>query len=94
MSLLKAELDRLGVVSKRPRDAGGCLAGGKPFSRGALYLLLQNRSIAGCITHQGRVYPGQHDAIVDEELWRIVQDRLADNRRDRALPRGGDARAC
>ncbi len=91
VSLLKAELDRLGVVSKRRAGAGGCLAGGKPFSRGALYLLLQNRICRGEITHQGSAYPGQHDAIVDAELWRIVQDRLATNRRERLLAAGAEA---
>ena len=91
VSLLKAELDRLGVVSKRRAGAGGCLAGGKPFSRGALYLLLQNRICRGEITHQGSAYPGQHDAIIDAELWRIVQDRLASNRRERFLAAGAEA---
>ena len=91
VSLLKAELDRLGVVSKRRAGAGGCLAGGKPFSRGALYLLLQNRIYRGEITHQDVAYPGQHDAIIDEELWRIVQDRLATNRRERLLAAGAEA---
>ncbi|WP_246719636.1 recombinase family protein [Methylocystis sp. H62] len=91
VSLLKVELDRLGVVSKRRAGAGGCLAGGKPFSRGALYLLLQNRIYRGEITHQDVAYHGQHDAIINEELWRIVQDRLATNRRERLLAAGAEA---
>jgi site-specific DNA recombinase len=37
VSLLKAELDRAGVVSKRREGAGGFLSGGTPLSRGALY---------------------------------------------------------
>ena len=37
VAVLKAELDRLGVVSKRREGAGGALSGGKRFSRGALY---------------------------------------------------------
>ncbi|MBG0807679.1 hypothetical protein IYW41_18985 [Methylocystis sp. H15] len=47
---------------------GGRLADGKPFSRGALYLLLQNRIYRGEITHKDAAYPGQHDAIIDVEL--------------------------
>ena len=73
VALLKAELDLLGVVSKRREGAGGFLSGGKPFSRGALYLLLQNRLYRGEIAHKGNVYPGQHQAIVDVELWQVVQ---------------------
>ena len=91
VALLKAELDRLGVVSKRREGAGGCLAGGKPFSRGALYLLLQNRIYRGEIMHQDAAYPGQHEAIVDAELWQIVQDKLAANRRERSLSAGAAA---
>jgi hypothetical protein len=43
VALLKAELDRLSIVSKRREGAGGWVAGGQHFSRGALYLMLQNR---------------------------------------------------
>ena len=63
--LLGVELDRLGIVSKRREGAGGVLAGGNRFSRGALYTLLQNRIYRGEISHQGNVYPGQHEAIID-----------------------------
>ena len=35
VALLKAELDRLGIVSKRREGGGGRLAGGQHFSRGA-----------------------------------------------------------
>jgi site-specific DNA recombinase len=45
-------------VSKRREGAGGRLAGGQHFSRGALYLMLQNRLYRGDIVHQGEAYPG------------------------------------
>lgn len=35
--------------------------------------------------HQGKVYAGQHEAIVDAELWQLVQAKLAGNRLARAL---------
>ena len=73
VALLKAELDRLGLVSKRREGAGGRLAGGQHFSRGALYLMLQNWIYRGEVLHQGTAYPGQHKAIIDPELWQIVQ---------------------
>src|SRR6202008_179141 len=69
VTLLKAELDRLGIVSKRREGAGGALSGGKRFSRGALYLMLQNQLYRGEVAHKGQIYPGQHAAIVDPELW-------------------------
>ena len=36
------------------------------------------------------VYPGQHDAIIDLELWQIVQDQLAASRRERSLAAGAE----
>src|ERR1700730_12513708 len=91
VALLKAELDRLGIVSKRREGAGGRVAGGQHFSRGALYLMLQNRIYRGEIVHQGAAYPGQHKAILDPELWQIVQDKLTANRRERSLAAGAEA---
>ena len=83
--LLGQELDRRGVASKRRDGAGGVLSGGNRFSRGALYTLLQNHLYRGEVEHKGNVYPGQHEAIVDGELWRLVQEKLAANRQARAL---------
>jgi site-specific DNA recombinase len=77
---LREELDRNGVVSKRRTDRFGRPAGGKPFSRGALYLLLQNRLYRGEIVHKENIYPGLHEAIVPEDLWDEVQNTLAGNR--------------
>ena len=91
VALLRSELDRLGIVSKRREGAGGRLAGGQHCSRGALYLMLQNRIYRGEITHQGTAYPGQHEAILDPELWQIVQDKLAANRQERALAVSAEA---
>ena len=91
VALLKAELDRLGLVSKRREGAGGWVAGGQHFSRGALYLMLQNRIYRGDIVHQGAAYPGQHKAILDPELWQIVQNKLAVHRKERALAVGAEA---
>ena len=78
-------------MSKRRAGAGGPLAGGKAFSRGALYLMLQNRIYCGEIVHQGAAYPGQHEAIVDPELWQVVQEKLAANRHERSLKVGVEA---
>ena len=94
VALLKAELDRLDIVSKRREGAGGRLAGGQHFSRGALYLMLQNRIYRGEIVHQGEAYPDQHEAILDPELWQIVRDKLTANRQERALAVAQRRRVC
>jgi site-specific DNA recombinase len=91
VALLRGELDRLWIVSKRREGAGGRLSGGQQFSRGAIYLMLQNRIYRGEILNQGSAYPGQHEAIIDPELWQIVQDKLAANRHERLLAVGAAA---
>lgn len=80
---LREELDRRGIVSKKRTGASGVLAGGRSFSRGALYTLLQNQLYVGKIVHRGQVYDGQHEAIIDQTLWDQVQAKLAQNRTDR-----------
>ncbi len=87
---LKAELDASGIRSKRRTFADGTVYGGHKLSRGALYLMLQNRIYRGEITHKGNAYPGEHKAIVDQALWDKVQAVLAENRVDRAT--GADAK--
>ncbi len=82
---LKAELDAGGIVSKVRVSKTGRTSGGKPFTRGALYHLLQNRVYIGEITHKDESYPGQHEAIIDRELWDEVQATLELNRVDRKL---------
>ena len=91
VALLKAELERTGIVSKRRKGAGGELSGGKRFSRGALCLMLQNRLYRGNVAHKEKIYPGQHEAIIAPELWQAVQDRLAAGRRERSMAVGAEA---
>jgi hypothetical protein len=45
--LLKDKLEACGIKSKSWTSASGRLQGGKPFARGALYLMLQNRIYRG-----------------------------------------------
>jgi site-specific DNA recombinase len=82
--VLQAELDAAGIRSKRRILADGTPFGGQKLSRGALYLMLQNRICRGEITHKGNAYPGEHQPIIDRALWDEVQAILAENRVDRA----------
>ena len=47
-----------------------------PFSNGQLHYLLTNPVYRGQIRHKSMVHPGQHEAIIDVDLWTAVQDRL------------------
>jgi site-specific DNA recombinase len=80
---LRDDLAAAGVVSKRRMAADRSAYGGQRFSRGALYLMLKNRIYRGKIVHKGIAFPGEHAAIVGEELWGRVQSHLEVNRIER-----------
>jgi len=73
---LKQELDRDGIKSKLRMGKLDQRCGGRPFSRGALYQLLSNPLYIGEIRHKGICHPGQHEAILDRNLWDRTQRQL------------------
>ena len=77
--LLKDELEARGIQSKLRTSTSGRISGGKPFARGALYLMLQNRIYRGEIVHKEQSHPGKHPPIIDQPLWDEVQAQLACN---------------
>jgi DNA invertase Pin-like site-specific DNA recombinase len=70
---LVEELKREGIRSKARLNRKGESTGAQPFGRGALFHLLKNRIYIGEIVHRGESYPGQHEGIVDPELFARVQ---------------------
>jgi DNA invertase Pin-like site-specific DNA recombinase len=81
--LVKAELEAREIKSKSWMSAAGRMIGGKLFSRGALYLMLRNRTYRGEIVHKGQSYPGEHPPIIDQPLWDAVQAQLTGNTTER-----------
>ncbi len=75
------ELDRRGWRMKEWTTRKGTLAGGKPFLKNRLYNLLTNIIYLGKVEHAGQVYEGEHEGIVDPDVWQRVQDRLRFNGR-------------
>src|SRR6202158_3596017 len=78
--LLKEDLDRRAVVSKRRTAKTVIESGGHWFSRGALYALLSNPIYVGEIRHKNLRHPGQHQAIVDRAAWERTQQQLQEHR--------------
>ncbi|MBX6382608.1 MAG: recombinase family protein [Microbispora sp.] len=74
-----------GVEAVRRLRAEGVLTKtGRPFDKGSLYRLLNNRTFLGEVTHKEKVYPGEHRAIVPQELWDRVHAILQESPRVRA----------
>ncbi|WP_319825827.1 recombinase family protein [Thalassovita sp.] len=73
-TLLVKELRAEGVVGKT----------GRPFDKGGLYRLLNNRLYLGEAVHKGVSYPGEHEAIIAQALWDKVHATLQESPRKRA----------
>ena len=68
---------------------------GKPIDKGYLYKLLNNRVYIGEAVHKGTAYPGEHEAIIDRDLWDKVHAILPESPRKRAAQHpGADAGAA
>ena len=76
---LKEYLKQAGILSKKRMSRTGRSSGGATYSRGALYLILHNRIYLGQITHKKTSYPGQHAAIINQEMWDQVQAQFQSN---------------
>lgn len=83
-TLLVKELRERGYRTKRFISKTGRERGGGPINKVFLYRLLQNRIYLGEIEHKGNIFPGQHRAIIDKELWDKAQANMAENPRKRA----------
>ena len=79
IEVLRAE----GIVTKVQQRTSGPHRGGLPFARGSLFHLLKNPIYRGKIVHKGKIHDGEHEAIVDEQLWDAVQAQL----KEKAPPR-------
>ena len=76
---LADDLNAKGYKTKTQMRTSGPHRGGCAFQRGTLYHLLSNPIYRGKIVHKGEVYQGEHEAIVPEDLFQAVQDKLKAN---------------
>ncbi len=82
-SLLKtvAELDRRGWHTKRWTSRKGIVHGGVPFNKCRVSNILANVAYIGKVRHYEHVYEGEHDAIIDKDVFDRVQRLLRENAR-------------
>jgi DNA invertase Pin-like site-specific DNA recombinase len=80
---LSDELHRRGITTRARTLSSGASYGGGRFSRGALATMLQNRVYIGEVTHREQVYAGEHQPLIERQLWDRVQGLLAANRHER-----------
>jgi site-specific DNA recombinase len=75
------ELARRGWKNKECRTSKDEVRGGRPFDKCNLYALLRNPVYVGMVKHKSNVYPGEHEAIVEESVFKQVQNLMRKNAR-------------
>ena len=75
------EIDRRGWRTKQWVTKAGASHGGKRFTKGRLFRLLTNPIYIGKIDFEKQRYEGEHEAIVEAEIWEPVQQILRRNGR-------------
>lgn len=78
------ELGSATTLARELRAQGFRNKQGTLVDKGYLYRLLNNRVYRGEAVHKGKAYPGEHEAIIDAELWNHVHAILQESPRKRA----------
>jgi len=79
LTALLRDLRKRDVITKVLRLSDGRRRGGILFTKGPLQYLLRNRVCIGDVVHKDQHFPGEHELIVDRELFDQVQATLASN---------------
>ena len=75
------ELASRSWANKRRVTKKGRKLGGRPFDKATLRQLLTNPTYIGKTRYKNELHTGEHEAIVDQELFEKVQNQLRSNRR-------------
>ncbi len=78
------ELGSATVLARELRREGFRNKQGTLIDKGYLYRLLKNRVYRGDAVHKGTAYRGEHDAIIDDNLWDRAYAILQESPRKRA----------
>lgn len=76
------ELNQRGWTTKKWITKKGFERGGKPFNKNNLSCLLGNVLYLGKLTYKDEEFEGEHEAIVDEKVWKAVRKLLRSNGRN------------
>lgn len=78
-------LNEQGYTTKKHVSKTGRTFGGVKFTKNNVHRILMNPLYIGKVAYNGQLYEGEHDAIIDENLFEKVQERIKYNRRDRKI---------
>lgn len=76
---ITAKASQSGWRNKQWTTQDGKLYGGQPIRRAHVYNLLANTLYTGRMLVDGEFYPGEHEAVIDQQTFDLVQARLKQN---------------
>ena len=76
LRLVEQAAVREGLRTKTREANDPKMRGGKSFSRGRIQNLLRNPLYIGKIRHKDIIHEGQHSGVVDDEVFKRVQEKL------------------
>lgn len=79
LSKIMDTINDWGWTTKQWKTKRGRLAGGKPFNKQVLYTILKNPLYIGEIRHNDKIYDGEHEAIISQDIYDKVQSLLKKN---------------
>ena len=72
-------LNGMGYRTKAWTSRKNVRHGGKRFTIDTVYRLLNNPIYIGKVRHKDQSYPGEHEAIIDRQLWDLVRELMKEN---------------
>ncbi len=86
-----AEIQARNWTTKRWRTRDGEERLGRPFTKATLNRLLNNVLYLGKVSHQDAVYAGEQAPIIEDAVWKLVNETLAKERNGASMAAGAVA---
>ena len=84
VTTLARELNEQGHLTKMWTTKSGITRPGGPWNKGHIYKLLHRRLYLGQVDHKGKIYDGEHDAIISQREWDQAHAVLEEQHHGRA----------
>ena len=78
-------LNEKNYKTKSYTAAKGNKFGGIKFKSTGVQLIVKNALYTGRVSYRGQLYPGEHERIVSDEIFKVAQEIIANNRRERKI---------
>ena len=77
--LLQEALNSKGYTTKSWTTVKGQQRAGQPWHKGLIHKILTRPLYLGQVRHKDKIYPGEHEAIIDQRLWNEAKQILGEN---------------